>query len=44
MGEFGFDGDVVGPAAFGGGVVGGADAGEGSEVVGEVGLVVVAAG
>lgn len=37
-------GDVVGPWAFGGGVAGGAEAGEGTEVVGEVGLVVVAAG
>ncbi len=36
--------DVVGPDAVGGGVVGGAEAGEGAEVVGEVGLVVVAAG
>jgi hypothetical protein len=40
----GVEGDVVGPAALGDGVVGGADAGERSEVVGEVGLVVVAAG
>ena len=38
------EGDVVAPAALGGGVVGGAEAGEGVEVVGEVGLVVVAAG
>ena len=36
--------DVVGPGALGGGVCGGAQAGEGVEVVGEVGLVVVAAG
>jgi hypothetical protein len=36
--------DVVGPDALGGGVVGGTKAGEGAEVVGEVGLVVVAAG
>jgi hypothetical protein len=35
---------VVGPGAFAGGVLGGAEAGEGAEVVGEVGLVVVAAG
>ena len=35
---------MVGPDAVGGGVVGGAEAGEGAEVVGEVGLVVVAAG
>ena len=34
---------MVGPAALRGGVVRGADAGEGAEVVGEVGLVVVAA-
>jgi hypothetical protein len=38
------EGDVVGPGAVGGGVVRGAEAGEGVEVVGEVGLVVVAAG
>ena len=38
------EGNVVGPDAIGGGVVGGAEAGEGAEVVGEVGLVVVAAG
>ena len=36
--------NVVGPDAVGGGVVGGAESGEGAEVVGEVGLVVVAAG
>src|SRR5207302_3946272 len=36
--------DVVGPGAAGDGVVGRADAGKGVEVVGEVGLVVVAAG
>jgi len=36
--------DVVGPDALGGGVVGGAETGEGAEVVGEVGLVVVATG
>ena len=35
---------MVAPAALGGEVVGGAEAGEGVEVVGEVGLVVVAAG
>jgi len=35
---------VVGPDALGGGVVSGAETGEGAEVVGEVGLVVVAAG
>ena len=35
---------MVGPDALGGGVVGGAETGEGAEVVGEVGLVVVAAG
>ena len=38
------EGDVIGPGAAGGGVVGGAEAGEGVEVVGEVRLVVVAAG
>lgn len=38
------EGDVVGPGALGGGVCGGAQAGEGVEVVGEVRLVVVAAG
>src|SRR5258708_22466214 len=38
------EGDVVATAALGGGVGGGAQAGEGVEVVGEVGLVVVAAG
>lgn len=37
------EGDVVGPDAVGGGVVGGAEAGEGAEVVGEMGLIVVAA-
>jgi len=36
--------DVVGPGAMGCGVGSGAEAGEGVEVVGEVGLVVVAAG
>ena len=35
---------MVAPAALCRGVVGGAEAGEGVEVVGEVGLVVVAAG
>ena len=35
---------MVGPGAVSGGVVGGADAGEGVEVVGEVGLIIVAAG
>jgi len=35
---------VVGPGAMGCGVGSGAEAGEGVEVVGEVGLVVVAAG
>jgi hypothetical protein len=38
------EGDVVGPDAVGAGVIGGAEAGEGAEVVGEVRLVVVAAG
>ena len=33
---------MVGPATLRGGVVGWADAGEGAEVVGEVGLVVIA--
>ena len=37
-------GDVAGPWAFCVGVGGGAETGEGLEVVGEVGLVVVAAG
>ena len=36
--------DVVGPGAMGCRVAGGAEAGEGVEVVGEVGLVVEAAG
>jgi len=36
-------GDVIGPYTVGGGVVGGAEAGEGAEVVSEVRLVVVAA-
>ena len=35
--------DVVGPAGAAGGVGGGVDAGEGTELVGEVGLVVIAA-
>ena len=38
-----FGGDVVSPAGAVGGVGGGVDAGEGAELVGEVGLVVVAA-
>jgi hypothetical protein len=42
--EISVEWDVVGPDAAGGGVVGGAEAGEGAEVVGEVRLVVVAAG
>ena len=40
---FSVEGDVVAPATLSGGVFGGAEAGEGVEVVGEVGLVVVAA-
>jgi hypothetical protein len=38
------EGDVIGPDAAGGGVGGGVEAGEGTEVVYEVGLVIVAAG